>query len=244
MLLSSSRRLSDLAALFVGSLSMRIGTVRLERPASDVQMMVDGDMALLARVMGRGRPGLQWRCWQNRHCLVVPRHWSRLAGFRDAVLDCPLPVALRASGGSAVVHGPHILNLSLAWMVAEGDGVGIREGYMRLTGPMIETLADLGVSAELSHVPGAHCDGRYNLVHEGRKLAGTAGLIRPVEDARGLLLHASLSLCVLEGDLETIDGFERRLGRHPDYRGDAHTSLSNASLNSRFIHKTALVARS
>ncbi|MFV3128913.1 lipoate--protein ligase family protein [Niveispirillum sp. KHB5.9] len=224
MLLSGSTRLSDLASLFLGCLSLHVGAVRLERPAGDVQMMVDGDMALLARVMGRG--GLQWRCWQNRHCLVVPRHWSRLAGFRDAVLDCPLPVALRASGGSAVIHGPHILNVSLAWQVAEADGIGIQQGYERLAAPMIAALSDMGVPAELSHVPGASCDGRYNLVHGGRKLAGTAGLIRPADGVRGLLLHASMSLGMFAGDLEAISGFERRLGRSADYRLDAHTCLA------------------
>lgn len=228
MLLSSSRRLSDLASLFMGGFQQLVGNVRLERPASDVQMLVDGDLALLARVMGRGRPGLQWRCWQNRHCLVVPRSWSRLPGFRDAVLDCPLPMALRASGGSAVIHGPHMLNISLAWQVGEGDGVGIRDGYVRLAAPLVATLAGMGVPATLAAVPGAHCDGGFNLVHDGRKLAGTAGLVRPAGAMRGLLLHANLALAPLDGDLDVIIGFERRLGRPADYQADAHVSLAGA----------------
>ncbi|MBP7334851.1 hypothetical protein [Niveispirillum sp.] len=228
MLLSGSRRLSDLACLFVAGLERHVGRLRLERPAADVQMMVDGDLTLLARLMGGGRAGERWRCWQNRHCLVVPRNWSRLSGFRDAVLDCPLPVALRASGGSAVVHGPHVLNVSLAWLALESDGAGIQQGYARLTAPLVAALADMGVSAGLSRVTGAHCDGHCNLVHEGRKLAGTAGLIRPAGPQRGLLLHASLSLGPRDGDLDIIMDFERRLGRAPDYRADAHATLAGA----------------
>lgn len=228
MLLSGSRRLSDLASLFLSGFQQRVGTVRLERPAKDVQMLVDGDLALLAQVMGRGRQGLQWRCWQNRHCLVVPRSWSHLQGFRDAVLDCPLPVALRASGGSAVIHGPHILNISLAWQVGEEDGIGIREGYAQLAAPMVATLAGIGVRTSLGPVPGSHCDGAFNLVHDGRKLAGTAGLVRPAGVMRGLLLHATLALVTMDGDLDTIISFERRLGRRADYRVDTHISLAVA----------------
>lgn len=228
MLLSSSSRLSDLASLLLGGVQQRVGTVRLERPASDVQMLIDGDLALLARVMGRGHKGMQWRCWQNRHCLVVPRSWSRLTGFREAVLDCPLPVGLRASGGSAVIHGPHILNISLAWQAGDGDGIGIREGYVRLAAPIIAALAGLDVAADLAPVPGAHCDGAFNLVHDGRKLAGTAGLVRPAGPMRGLLLHASLALAPMDGDLDIIKGFERHLGRPADYRADAHVSLLEA----------------
>ncbi|MFV3077417.1 lipoate--protein ligase family protein [Niveispirillum fermenti] len=228
MLLSGSRRLSDLAFLVVAGLERHVGRQHLERPAADVQMLVDGDLSLLARLMGTGQPGLRWRCWQNRHCLVVPRNWSRLPGFRDAVLDCPLPVALRASGGSAVTHGPHILNISLCWLAMAADGVGIQQGYARLTGPILATLADMGVAADLSRVAGAHCDGHCNLVHDGRKLAGTAGLIRPAGGMRGLLLHASLTLASLDGDLDIIMGFERRMGRVADYRPDAHVSLSAA----------------
>lgn len=228
MLLSGSRRLSDLAFLFVAGLERHVGRQHLERPAADVQMLVDGDLALLARLMAGGRPGLRWRCWQNRHCLVVPRNWSRLPGFRDAVLDCPLPVALRASGGSAVTHGPHILNVSLCWLAMAAEGAGIRQGYDRLTGPILATLADMGVTAGLSRVAGAHCDGHCNIVHAGRKLAGTAGLIRPAGGMRGLLLHASLTLAPMDGDLTIIAGFERRLGRTADYHPDAHVSLSAA----------------
>lgn len=228
MLLSGSRRLSDLASLFMGGFQQIVGMVRLEKPARDVQMLVDGDLALLARVMGRGQQGQQWRCWQNRHCLVVPRSWSRLAGFQAAVLDCPLPVALRASGGSAVIHGPHMLNISLAWQVGDGDGIGIREGYQQLAAPMVGALAGLGVAADLAPVPGAHCDGAFNLVHDGRKLAGTAGLIRPAGPMRGLLMHANMALAPMDGDLDIITGFERHLGRPADYRADAHVSLSGA----------------
>ena len=231
MLLSGSRRLSDLASLFLGGFQQQVGTLRLERPASDVQMLVDGDLALLARVMGRGRKGLQWRCWQNRHCLVVPRSWSRLPCFRDAVLDCPLPVALRASGGSAVIHGPHMLNVSLAWQVGEGDGIGIREGYAQLAAPMMATLNGMGVPTSLGPVPGSHCDGVFNLVHDGRKLAGTAGLVRPSGQMRGLLLHANLTLAPVDGDMDVIAGFERRLGRPADYRADAHASVAGALRN-------------
>lgn len=228
MLLSSLSRLCDLTSLFLGGFQQQVGTVRLERPASDVQMLVDGDMALLARVMGRGHKGMQWRCWQNRHCLVVPRSWSRLTGFREAVLDCPLPVALRASGGSAVIHGPHMLNISLAWQVGEADGVGIREGYAMLAAPIIATLAGMGVHALLAAVPGAHCDGIFNLVHGKRKMAGTAGLVRPSGPMRGLLMHANLALAPMDGDLDIIIGFERRLGRPALYRAEAHVSLAGA----------------
>jgi octanoyl-[GcvH]:protein N-octanoyltransferase len=226
MHLSGSSRLSDLAALFLAHFEQQVGPLRLEGPNWGPQQMVDGDMALLARAMNKDIEGVFWRGWQNRHCLVVPRHWSRLASFARAVMDCPLPVALRTSGGSAVAHGPHILNLSMVWLAAAGGPAGIEEGYRRLAAPIIAALGALGLTAGTAHVPGAHCDGSFNLVLGGRKLAGTAGLIRPAGERRGLLLHASLALAPDARDLPAIIALERALGRPADYRADAHTSLS------------------
>jgi lipoate-protein ligase A len=121
-----------------------------------------------------------------------------------------------------------MLNVSLAWQVGEEDGIGIPEGYARLAAPMVATLAGLGVPAGLGPVPGSHCDGAFNLVQDGRKLAGTAALVRPAGPMRGLLLHANLTLAPMDGDLDVIAGFERRLGRPADYQADAHISLAGA----------------
>lgn len=228
MHLSGSSRISDLASLFLARFAQAVGPVRLEAPIAGPQQMVDGDLALLTRVMGRQQPGVFWRCWQNRHCLVTPRHWSRLPRFAHAVMDCPLPVALRASGGSAVAHGPHILNLSMVWLVEGDQPAGIEDGYRRLAAPILAALSDLGVDAGMARVAGAHCDGGFNLVQDGRKLAGTAGLIRPAGNWRGLLLHACLALAEDPGDLPAIIGLERTLGRPAEYRADAHTHLADA----------------
>lgn len=228
MHLSSCSRISDLASLFLARFAQAVGPVRLETAITGPQQMVDGDLSLLTRVMGRQQAGIFWRCWQNRHCLVVPRHWSRLPGFAHAIMDSPLPVALRASGGSAVAHGPHILNLSMVWLVAGDQPAGIEDGYRQMAAPILAALSDMGIAAGLARVPGSHCDGSFNLAVAGRKLAGTAGLIRPAGAWRGLLLHASLCLADDPGDLPAIIAFEQCLGRSAPYQPATHMSLAEA----------------
>jgi len=88
-----------------------------------------------------------------------------------------------------------VLNIALACALPDGDEVGRRIdiAYERLLEPLALWLAENGLKAGVGAVPGAFCDGRFNLTLEGRKLAGTAQRWRRSRDGRPVVLaHAAL----------------------------------------------------
>ncbi|BAS26942.1 lipoate--protein ligase family protein [Limnochorda pilosa] len=145
--------------------------------------------ALLQRVAA-GRLGAVARVWLNGPSLVLGRFEARRlqrrgglpADFQGA------PVLVRASGGSAVPHGPDELNVTLCYPVPHVPAAP-EPGYRLLLKGLQQALRRAyGVEAGEGAVPGSFCDGRFNLVVEGRKLAGTAQAQR-----RGaVLVHATL----------------------------------------------------
>jgi len=152
------------------------------------------DEQLLAAAVAGSLPATI-RIWQNRDALVVsPRdthlpHYSQAA----AVLAAGgLPVIQRRSGGTAVLHGPGIVNISLVYRVPGEAPLNIRESYQLLCAPLAEFLARRGIETSLAAVPGAFCDGRYNLGVAGRKLAGTAQRVRKTPGGCAVLSHMSV----------------------------------------------------
>ena len=157
------------------------------------------DAALLEAVRTGAAPATA-RVWENARCLVVARGDRRLPGFEAAAAAlgrAGWPVVVRESGGTAVPHGPGILSLSLAFRPAAGAPCTIESSYDALCRPVEAALARLGVAAVRSEVPGAFCDGRYDLAVLGRKLAGTAqrwraGPAGPSPERGAVLAHAVL----------------------------------------------------
>jgi lipoate-protein ligase A len=118
-----------------------------------------------------------YRIWENDRALVVSRRDARLSRAREAAADAGSrgwPVVLRDSGGTAVPHGKGILLLSLILPQAGLCSSGLEGLYKALGGPVRSALHDLGLSTHYGDVPGSFCDGRFNLVTGGRKLAGTS----------------------------------------------------------------------
>jgi len=157
------------------------------------------DAALLEAVRTGAAPATA-RVWENARCLVVARSDRRLPGFAAAAAALAAagwPVVVRESGGSAVPQGPGILSLSLAFRPAPGTPCTIESIYDALCRPVEDALARLGVAAARGEVPGAFCDGRYDLAVLGRKIAGTAqrwraGPAGPSPERGAVLAHAVL----------------------------------------------------
>lgn len=92
-------------------------------------------------------------------------------------------------------QSPAVLNIALACALPVEDEAGKRIviAYERLLDPLALWLAEHGLRAGVGAVPGAFCDGRYNLTLEGRKLAGTAQRWRRSRDGRpAVLAHAAV----------------------------------------------------
>ncbi len=137
-----------------------------------------GREAALAEAVARGASPPTFRLWEGAQALVVTRRQTRLPRFREAAAALAAdgwPVIVRASGGEAVPHGAGILHLTLVLpRCDDAAAVSVETLYRALCAPLLAALSDLGIEAGFGEIPGAFCDGRFDLVAEGRKLAGTA----------------------------------------------------------------------
>lgn len=187
------------------------------------QTKVDGDNDLLDRVAQLAPGGMLQRIWTNAPCLVATRSQARLPGFAAAVRACDLPVAERRSAGTTVAHHQGTLQLSLG---LSSDGVGIEQAYAALIDLMVRALSRLGVTAQPGAATGAFCDGRHNLLADGRKLAGTAAFTATRGGRTASVAHAVIAIAGdPRDDLRRISAFESALGQPPPYRAEAHCTL-------------------
>lgn len=181
-------------------------------PLVDAAEGLRRELELLDRV-ARGELPHALLQWSAPRALVVPRSTARKAAFAEAAAASARegwPVHVRESGGGVVPLARGVLCVAMAWT---SPAVRIEEGYRRLCAPLVAALADLGVAAEIGWVPGAFCDGAYNLVAGGRKIAGTAQRWKRARGGDVALAHAVL---LVDADLEelvgAVDRFAARCG--------------------------------
>lgn len=189
-------------------------TVRDETEIGAAGRMLARDR-LHAEEVGAGRAAPGFRVWSSEPALVVSRRESRMARFEEARAELRRlgwPVAVRDSGGGATPVTPGTLQLSLSFPLADPGRVSPARVYGALAAPVRIALRDLGVDTRFGRVPAAFCDGRYNLVTAGRKLAGTSQRWRggiPPASAPDAHVLAHLSLLV-SPDLELATGAVNR----------------------------------
>jgi lipoate-protein ligase A len=146
------------------------GTPRSSAAGVEADSVIGGEVGL-----GIRPPSL--RIWENPRALVVTARESRLPAFDSACRALAAdgwPVVLRDSGGTAVPHGPGILEVSLALPLDRLPPHALEAIYGALCEPVRIALAELGVETAYGEVEGSFCDGRFNLVAGGRKIAGTS----------------------------------------------------------------------
>lgn len=162
------------------------------------------EQQMLARVVN-GQLAQGFMLWRSRRALVVPAAMSRLPGFTlagERLARRGWPLVQRQTGGDLTVQSPHLLNIAMVFTLEPGPGA-IDRAYRRLCQPLIEALAELDITAYCGSVPGAFCDGDYNLVVNGRKLAGTAQRWRKVagRPQQAVLAHAAMLCDEDDGEL-------------------------------------------
>ena len=188
------------------------------------------DVRLLAAMFDDGREREMLRLWDNEQRLVISRRLARLPDASDAIAalaDRGWSVSVRASGGTTVVHRPGVLNISLFRMSHRQRK--IVDGFDRLCSIIVRAAQDVGVSLDVGCMERSYCAGSHDIGWAGRKLAGTAGLMRRKGDRYGQLFHASLVVDGdWRGDLTAISAFERLAGMAVDYDVAAHGSLAEA----------------
>lgn len=126
------------------------------------------------------------------------------------------------------------INLSMV-VRCNGKKTGIRESYFLICQPLIQWMAEMGVHAYCSYVDGAFCDGDFNLVVNGKKIAGTAQRRKRLkapssndEDDTAILLHAVI-LCDegLDRIWKVSNDFYKACQLPPFIIGDRHICLSD-----------------
>lgn len=195
------------------------------RYLQEPQSGLDWESHQMQALASSARSDEQLYLWQNDSCLVVPKSYQTKTGFSDAVASCPIPVAVRRSGGMAVIHGSHTANLTLMIRQNARLAVNIVDIFNALGAKLFPALTLLGVVARFEQVSGAYCGGRYDIASRGRKLAGTAAMVRRFGEQRIILAHAAINLHHCEDDLPIIAAFESALGFKADYRSDKITSI-------------------
>lgn len=194
------------------------------------QPLADGvgaEAAWLARCADGGPAAAH--LWTAPAGLVVPRRCAALPGW--AALD-KTGVQVRASGGGLVPQGPGVWNLTLVWPAADAAvgaaAHGMHAVYPALCGEMAAAFVRLGVQARPGQVPGAFCDGRWNLAIGGRKFVGTAQAWKRFGPRTVVMAHAVI---VIDADPAALtarcNAFEQALGSGVRYRADALTCLAH-----------------
>ena len=206
-----------------GPLAALTASVPLPPPDGAVlQDVYDAESAYL-RAMRDGRAGPIWYSWLPHLSLSVSRREAQTLG--DLSRFTAEPVAIRQTGGTAVPQGPGTLNVSV--FLRRPGAPQIRETYLELIAALKDGFAGIGLETSHGARAGSFCDGEFNLLHEGRKLVGTAQ--RWASDGAGgslCLMHCAILsggdpewLCARTEALYTACG----LTRH--YDPDAHSGV-------------------
>ncbi|MFF7709876.1 biotin/lipoate A/B protein ligase family protein [Pseudomonas sp. NPDC007930] len=191
------------------------------------------EQQLLADVCtGQARDGLLF--WQSTdRALVMPRRMARLDGFAaasEASAAAGWPVLLRETGGEPVPQSAATINVALVYAAprSEGDRNRIESAYERLCQPLCDVLRALGGEASLGEVPGAFCDGRYNVNLGGRKWVGTAQRWRQAAGGAGpvVLVHGAMLMgAEREQMVAAVNRFNQACGLPQRCDAESHVGL-------------------
>lgn len=115
----------------------------------------------------------------NEHSIIIGRNQNTLEEInRDYVEANNIHVVRRLSGGGAVYHDLGNLNFSFITRNEPGNF----NNFRKFTAPVVETLHEIGVPAELS--------GRNDILVDGRKVSGNAQYI----SSNRMVSHGTLLL--------------------------------------------------
>ncbi|TQF66785.1 lipoate--protein ligase family protein [Pseudoalteromonas luteoviolacea] len=219
--------------------------------AQSTKQALEQDTLLLKQV-AKGKLPATLRLWECPQSLIVSRKEAKLPHFElacNTLAQLDWPVAVRDSGGTAVPHGPGILNFSLIFAQTKEQALDVDAIYIALCEPIRSALSSLGIQSEYGETPGAYCDGRFNLNIESLKVTGTAQRItlsgsNPHGLHRGVLAQAMI---MVEADPHYTTGivnqFYKLAGADNLYDPAASTSVDKHLAGSYAAGKLTEVLR-
>lgn len=174
--------------------------------------------------------------WRTPKAIIVPRGLPSRDYYPKA---CAAAQALgfalheRDTGGDLTPQGEGVVNLSLAYRL-DGKQASIADAYVALTDPVLAFLKfSYGISARTASIPGAFCDGAYNVALGDKKLAGTAqkwkllggeGNTRRVSVLGHIAIMASNDLAPA---LDALNAFYEASGSERRVLPDRHVTLAD-----------------
>jgi lipoate-protein ligase A len=211
------------------------GDFTLENSIRDASEGLQQEMSLLQSVAS-GELSSGYLIWRSHPSIVVPRSLANKPEFEkacDFLKNEKWPVVVRATGGDLSPLAPGLINVALAFQQSRYKEA-IRDSYMKLCTPLIGYLQGIGVEAYCASVKGAFCDGDFNIVVAGRKLAGTAQRWRKMDSNLGkpknqyaVLAHAVM---LIDEDLSKLwtmgNAFYHYCGIDNYIKGEQHVSLA------------------
>lgn len=151
------------------------------------------------------------RLWEAKSGLCITNKETRFPSFEKSKELCKkkgFDIAIRRSGGTAVPHGPGILNVS-AFVENRGPR-NIRHSYEKFCQSLQMSLTELGVHSDIGTAQNSFCDGDYNILVEGKKVIGTSQrwIKSSMTDNWIVLNHAVILLDVSTKDItDTVNFF-------------------------------------
>ncbi|MFW1677056.1 lipoate--protein ligase family protein [Pontibacter sp. JAM-7] len=213
----------------------RIAKVVVPQPVN-ITTGLELEKKLMDAVMA-GTSDKGYLLWRSRRALVVPRSATHKPGFAAAKDYCDSkewPVITRSTGGELTPQDPGFINLSMVVKLDKGQ-LSIKGSYELICDAMSRWLSKYGIKSTYGSIDGAFCDGDYNLVVDGKKIAGTAQRWQRIRNpdalAQGgdtaLLIHAVI-LC--DGPLQQMwqicNEFYEKCELPPFIRDECHLTLS------------------
>lgn len=202
-------------------------------------MPVQEGLAIEQRLLEQvasGQSRFGYAIWRSHQALVVPRSATHKQGFDLASKYCESqgwPVVVRSTGGEMTPQTSGFINLSMV-VSKKGEAIGIRDSYSLICQPLIQWFEAMGIHAYCSSVENAFCNGEFNLVVNGKKIAGTAQRRKRIkipmstgQEDTAILLHAVI-LCDegLERIWKISNEFYKACQLPPFIIGDRHICMS------------------
>ena len=136
------------------------------------------------------------------------------------------PLAIRGTGGTAVPQGPGTANITL--FTRHDRAPGITEFYKQMCGALMRGFETMGLKTTIGAKPGSFCDGDFNLLYKGQKLAGTAQRWCRAQNGQTLGCH---HIVVLTGGnpaalCHRIEALYAAAGSVETYSAGAHSDLA------------------
>lgn len=169
----------------------------------------------------------------------VPERSISLSRREAARLDwdgfCEEPIAIRGTGGTAVPQGPGTANITL--FTRHDRSPDIPAFYREMCAALQKGFAELGLETTIGARPGSFCDGDFNILLEGKKLAGTAQRWCRAKNGQTLGCHHVVVLtggppAQLCARIEALYAFSKQPERYvPEHHSDQQiniTTLRNA----------------